>query len=207
MSGGPPGAIVVVQRPGRRSVYRAGVRDTRSGRPVRASDHMRIASTAKAFSAAVALALVDRGKLSLDETIAARLPWLPAAWGRVTLRDALRHTSGLPDFSASPAFRDYVPQHLDARPSPRFLLGFVADEPLEFRPGSRYRYSNTDNFVVALMAEAATGRPYEQLLARTGLPAARAAGHQPAARPAMPAPVPPRLPTRSARAATRTSRR
>ena len=93
------------------------------------------------------------------------------------------HTSGLPDFSASPAFRDYIPQHLDARPSPRFLLGFVADEPLEFRPGSQYRYSNTDNFVVALMAEAATGRPYEQLLARrvyrplglrdTSLPAGR----------------------------------
>ena len=164
MPGGPPGAIVVVQRPEGRSVYRAGVRDTRSRRPVGVNDHMRIASTAKAFSAAVALSLVDAGKLSLDDTIAARLPWLPAAWGRVTLRDALRHQSGLPDFSKAPAFGDYVGKHLHARPTPRFLLGFIADAPLEFRPGSRYRYSNTDNFIAALMAEAATGRSYERLL-------------------------------------------
>jgi D-alanyl-D-alanine carboxypeptidase len=165
MPGGPPGAIVVVQRPGRRTVYRAGVRDTRSRRPVRASDHMRLASAAKAFSAAVALSLVDQGKLSLDDTIAQRLPWLPAAWGSVTLGQALHHTSGLPDFSKTPAFGDYVRRHLHARPSPRFLLGFIADQPLEFPPGSRYRYSNTDNFIAALMAEAATGRPYDRLLA------------------------------------------
>jgi D-alanyl-D-alanine carboxypeptidase len=40
----------------------------------------------------------------------------------------------------------------------------VADEPLNFRPGSRYLYSNSDNIAVALMAEAATGTPYERLL-------------------------------------------
>jgi D-alanyl-D-alanine carboxypeptidase len=164
MPGGPAGAIVVVQRPGGRTVYRAGVRDTRTHRPVRASDHMRLASAAKAFSAAVALSLVDQGKLSLDDTIAQRLPGLPAAWGRVTLGQALHHTSGLPDFSKSPRFADYAGKHLHARPSPRFLLRFIANEPPEFRPGSRYRYSNTDNFIVALMAEAATGRPYERLL-------------------------------------------
>lgn len=44
------------------------------------------------------------------------------------------------------------------------LLDFVADEPLRFRPGSRYEYSNSDNIAVALMAEAATGVRYERLL-------------------------------------------
>ena len=42
----------------------------------------------------------------------------------------------------------------------------MRDTPLRFRPGSRYEYSDTDNVVVALMAEAATGLPYERLLAR-----------------------------------------
>jgi D-alanyl-D-alanine carboxypeptidase len=40
----------------------------------------------------------------------------------------------------------------------------VANEPLLFPPGSTYNYSNTDSIVVGLMAEAATGRPYERLL-------------------------------------------
>jgi len=165
MADGPPGAIVVVQRGGQRTVYSAGVRRLGSTQPVDVSDRMRLASTAKAFSAAVTLSLVSAGKLSLGDTIAKLLPWLPAAWGKVTLGEALHHTSGLPDFSASPAFIEYLKAHLHATPSPRFLLRFVAQDPLEFRPGSRYRYSNTDNFIAALMAEAATHRTYTGLLA------------------------------------------
>jgi D-alanyl-D-alanine carboxypeptidase len=165
MRGGPPGAIVVVQRFGKRSVYSAGVRDLKSRRPVRASDHMRLASAAKAFSGAVALSLVDDHKLALNDTIAKWLPRLPAAWGRVTLRQALNHSSGLPDFSAKSSFIDYLKAHLHATPSPLFLLRFVAHEGLEFKPGTKYRYSNTDNFVVALMAEAASHRGYNRLLA------------------------------------------
>ncbi|HWV83827.1 MAG TPA: serine hydrolase domain-containing protein [Capillimicrobium sp.] len=165
MPGGPAGAVVVVQRPDGRTVYTAGVRDTKTKAPVRARDHMRIASAAKAFSAAVALSLVQEGRLSLDDTIAQRLPWLPAAWGRVTLRQALNHTSGLPDFSHSPAFRDALVKDLHGTPAPRTLLRYAANERLAFPPGSRYRYSNTDNFIAALMAEAVTGRDYTRLLA------------------------------------------
>ncbi|KUL44011.1 hypothetical protein ADL12_05535 [Streptomyces regalis] len=57
---------------------------------------------------------------------------------------------------------------LSADPRHRFdsrrLLDYVADQPLRFRPGSRYQYSNSDNIAVALMAEAATGARYERLL-------------------------------------------
>lgn len=166
MPGGPTGAVVVVHRPGGRTVYRAGVRSLRSQQPVRATDHMRLASTAKAFSAAVALSLVEQGKLSLDDTIASRLPWLPARWGNVTLGQALHHTSGLPDFFTSQRYVDYLSRNLHAKPSPRFLLRLMSDKPLEFTPGSQYRYSNTDNFVVALMAQTVTGTPYERLLTR-----------------------------------------
>ena len=57
---------------------------------------MRIASVAKAFSGAVALALVDRGRLHLGDTMGELLPRLPSNWAPVTLRQALNHTSGLP---------------------------------------------------------------------------------------------------------------
>jgi D-alanyl-D-alanine carboxypeptidase len=165
MQGGPPGAISVVQRGATRSVHRAGVADRRRRAPIRSADHMRLASTSKAFNGAVALSLVDKDMLSLDDTIAQRLPALPAAWGPVTLRQLLDHTSGLPDFSEAETYQATL------RRNPRtiflphaVLLSFVVNRPLRFPPGSQYRYSNSDNIVVALMAEQAAGQPYDQLL-------------------------------------------
>ncbi|WP_420716462.1 serine hydrolase domain-containing protein [Streptomyces sp. H27-H1] len=161
---GPPGVIAVLRDGDRTQTYRAGVADVENGRPPRATDHMRIASVAKAFTGAVALGLVDRGRLHLDDTVGEVLPGQPAAWHRVTLRQLLNHTSGLPDYSASPGFLEIVSADPRHRFDSRRLLDFVADEGLAFRPGSRYQYSNSDNIAVALMAEAATGRRYETLL-------------------------------------------
>ncbi|MGV9501023.1 serine hydrolase domain-containing protein [Streptomyces sp. NPDC003642] len=164
--GGPPGAIVVLQRGGAPRVVRAGVADLETGRPIEPTDHMRIASTAKAFSGAVALRLVEEGVLGLDSTIGRTLPRLPRAWRSVTLRQLLNHTSGLPDYSEDPEFVALLQEDPRRTFDPRRLLDFVADEPLRFRPGSQYRYSNSDNIAVALMAEAATQWPYEHLLER-----------------------------------------
>ncbi|UUU20538.1 serine hydrolase domain-containing protein [Streptomyces sp. DSM 40750] len=164
--GGPPGVIVVLQRGDTQHVVRAGVADLESGRPIETTDHMRIASTAKAFTGAVALRLVQRGALDLDSTIGRTLPQLPRAWRSVTLRQLLNHTSGLPDYSEDPEFLELLLADPRRTFDPRRLLDFVADEPLRFRPGSQYQYSNSDNIAVALMAEAATHRPYEELLSR-----------------------------------------
>ncbi|WP_443061119.1 serine hydrolase domain-containing protein [Streptomyces sp. NBC_00464] len=164
--GGPPGAIAVLKRGSRTEVVRAGVAETRTGRAIEATDHMRIASTAKAYSGAVSLQLVDRGKLRLNDTIGQVLPRLPRAWHRVTLRQLLNHTSGLPDYTADPEFLDLVTANPRRHFDSRRLVDFVAAEPLVFRPGARYAYSNSDNIAVALMAEAVTGRRYEDLLAR-----------------------------------------
>jgi D-alanyl-D-alanine carboxypeptidase len=181
MSGGPPGAIAIVQRPGSTAIYRAGVSRLRPRAPLDPRLYMRLASVSKAFSGAVALALVGQHVLSLSDTIAKWLPQLPASWGTVTLGQALNHTSGLPDYSGSGELLEYLRAHPRATPAPMFLLNFVAREGLAFTPGTRYHYSNTDNFVVALMSEAATHRSYTSLLASkvfvalhlkgTGLPA------------------------------------
>ncbi|WP_225891118.1 serine hydrolase domain-containing protein [Streptomyces dioscori] len=162
--GGPPGVIAVLKRGSRAEVYRAGVAETGTDRPIEVTDHMRIASTAKAYSGAVALRLVDGGDLRLNDTIGKVLPRLPHAWHRVTLRQLLNHTSGLPDFSAAPEFLALVTENPRRRFDSRRLLDFVAGEPLAFRPGARYAYSNSDNIAVALMAEAVTDRRYEDLL-------------------------------------------
>jgi CubicO group peptidase (beta-lactamase class C family) len=125
---------------------------------------MRIASTAKAFSGAVALSLVSKGKLALNDTIGERLPKLPKSWHEITLRQLLNHTSGLPDFSKSPRFRKALQASLKKPPPAEKLLSYIKDKDPLFDPGSRYHYSNSDNIAVGLMVESATNRTYESQL-------------------------------------------
>ncbi|HEX4753352.1 MAG TPA: serine hydrolase domain-containing protein, partial [Solirubrobacterales bacterium] len=77
---GPPGAIATLYRDGKLTTLSTGRADIKKKASPRATDHMRIASVAKAFSGAVALHLVQAGELSLDSTIAETLPTLPKAW-------------------------------------------------------------------------------------------------------------------------------
>ncbi len=170
---GPPGAIVIVQRGAKRQVFTAGdviacknpdKRHCGRARSPRPGDAMRIASVSKTFSGAAALALVSDGALALDDTIGDVLPDLPAQWHSVTLRDLLNHTSGVPDFTSSPDFGAAIAASPHTAPPPRVLLSFVEDEPLNFTPGSAYAYSNSDNIIVGLMVEAASGKPYTTML-------------------------------------------
>lgn len=163
---GPPGLSVVIRHHGDRDLRRRGVASLRTDRRPTVHDHMRIASVAKAFSGAVALSLVDRGQLSLDDTIGERLPDLLPQATNVTLGQALHHTGGLPDYIRDPEFIEQLQADPKAYVSPRELVEYVRDTPLEFEPGSQYEYSDTDNVVVGLMAEAATGLPYDTLLKR-----------------------------------------
>jgi outer membrane protein assembly factor BamB len=86
-------------------------------------------------------------------------PDLPKAWARVQLWQLLQHSSGIPDLSRTDAFSTALGSSLFTPPAPVDLLSFVADQPLEFRPGSKYAYSNSDNVIVGLMVETATGSP------------------------------------------------
>jgi D-alanyl-D-alanine carboxypeptidase len=162
--GGPPGAIATLYRNGHLTVLRAGRADVKRQRAPRASDHMRLASVAKAFSGAVALHLVRAGRLGLDDTIAQRLPGMPAAWGAVSVRQMLNHTSGLPDYTKSKGFAEQAKNDPRGFVSPPQIIDWVRAEPLEFAPGSRYEYSNTDNIVIGLIVEAVTGKSYRQEL-------------------------------------------
>ena len=163
---GPPGALVTLRRGARTTVLTAGVADVASGRKPRATDHMRIASMAKAFSGAIAFRLVAEGRLRLGDTIGEVLPGLPRRWRPVSVRRMLNHTSGLPDYTQSDGFKKQFEDAPGAFVSTRKIIDWVRGEPLVFRPGSRYEYSNTDNIVVGLMAEKVTGRRYVRLLRR-----------------------------------------
>jgi D-alanyl-D-alanine carboxypeptidase len=164
--GGPPGVSVLIDRGRQMEFFGAGVADRRSDRPPRPDERFRIASVAKGFNSYIGIKLAGDGVLTLDETLREWIPGvLPAAEG-VKLRELLQHTSGLADYIRAPAFVKQFLADPSAYLSPSELTDFVREQPLEFAPGSRYHYSDTDNIAAALIEEEASGLTYEQLLAR-----------------------------------------
>ena len=159
-SDGPPGIIVVVQHGDTQTVYRAGTSVFGQTVPLETTDHIRVASVAKAYSGAVALSLVKDHLLSLRDTVGKWLPTLPAEWHGVTVAELLQHSSGIRDFSANPEFGKAVKENPDDPPSPEALLAYAKPD-LIFTPGTDYHYSNSDNIIVALIIQAATGQSYE----------------------------------------------
>ena len=71
---GPPGLSVLIQRRGLTEFHRRGYANVRTRQRSTPTDHMRIASVAKAYSGAVTLALVADGRLSVEDTIASGCP-------------------------------------------------------------------------------------------------------------------------------------
>jgi CubicO group peptidase (beta-lactamase class C family) len=103
----------------------------------------KIASNSKQFTAAAILLLAEQHKLSLDDKVARFLPDLTGA-DKVTIRNLLTHTSGYQDFYAE----DYVVPDLRKDTTPQHILDVWGKKPLDFAPGTRWQYSNT-NYVIA----------------------------------------------------------
>lgn len=138
----------------------SGVRDLRTGGRVPDDARFRIGSVTKVFTATVVLQLVGEGKLDLDGTVQHYLPGLlPASYPPVTVAQLLNHTSGLP----SPTLPDdarWILDHRFDKWTPRQWMDGVAKNPMEFTPGKKQHYLNTNYIVLGMLIEKVTGRPY-----------------------------------------------
>ncbi|MBP6507074.1 MAG: beta-lactamase family protein [Opitutaceae bacterium] len=129
--------------------------------PNAATTKFRIGSLTKQFTAASILLLEERGKLSVDDPISKYIPGVPAAWSPITLRHLLTHRSGIPDFTALPA---YPREWKYSGPSPSMIFNWVRDQPLEFSPGSKYQYSNTGYVLLGWIIEQVSGQAYREFV-------------------------------------------
>jgi hypothetical protein len=122
---------------------------------------------------ATLIARVEAGELAWDEPLAARLgPLLPRAsasrwhpqWRGLTLLHLLSHRSGFARLDNDPEMDAFPPEEADPRASRLALTGLTLARPPEAAPGARFIYSNRNYIVAAAMLEAATGRPWEDLM-------------------------------------------
>ncbi|MFG2364839.1 serine hydrolase domain-containing protein [Streptomyces mirabilis] len=147
---------------------RSGVGDLSTTEPVPQNGYVRIGSTTKTFVATVLLQLVGEGRLSLDDTVDQWLPGVVRGHGndgrRVTLRQLLQHTSGLPDYIG-----DVVPDLSAAgyrknrwtTYTSEQRVAFAMQHPPSFAPGSDWEYSNTNYVLIGMVIKAATGHSWE----------------------------------------------
>jgi len=118
-----------------------------------------IASVGKMFTGLAITQLVEKGKLSFDDTVSKYIPadWLsPEISSKIQIKHLLTHTSGLGDY-----FRDAYQQC--AVPVFRNLIDYkslIADDTLSFEPGTKFLYSNTGMLLLGLVIEKITGEEY-----------------------------------------------
>lgn len=153
-----PGAAVLVARDGEVRLARGyGLANLETRAPCAPETNFRLASVTKQFTALCVLLLAARGKLSLDD----ELPRFFPGFHRVTIRQLLTHTSGLPDYE------ELIPADTTAPVKDRDVLELLRGrERTYFPPGARFRYSNSGYALLALVVEAVSGMTFAEFLRR-----------------------------------------
>ena len=100
--------------------------------------------------------LVEEGKVSLDVGVREYLPEVPEKWDSVTVRNLLTHTSGIFNYTNVVPFvalgkRDYTQDQ---------IVRMVSDLKLNFAPGIKFEYSNTNYYLLGMMVERISGEAY-----------------------------------------------
>lgn len=125
------------------------------------SETVRWASVSKMITAILVLQQVDEGRLALDSPVATYLPGLLVHGDRITIRQLLRHTSGLANPDTTPdANGDGMPDFYQQAGDWRATCGAT---PLA-EPGAAFAYNNCDYLVLGAVLETASGQTYAQLI-------------------------------------------
>jgi CubicO group peptidase (beta-lactamase class C family) len=121
----------------------------------------RLGSITKQFTSMLIMQQVVKGTIKLEDPVVKYLPGYPLPQGeKVTVRHLLTHTSGTFNYTDRLNIRrDRNAYSLDS------LIATFSGLPLEFEPGSSYKYSNSGYVLLGAILQKATGMPYERLLA------------------------------------------
>jgi CubicO group peptidase (beta-lactamase class C family) len=120
----------------------------------------RVGSITKQFTATLIMMLQNDGKLAVTDPVCKFVEACPSAWRAITLHQILTHTSGIPDYTELPTFK--TTQALSA--TPKELVARFKALPLEFKPGEKFKYSNSGYVLLGLVIERVSGVAYATLL-------------------------------------------
>ncbi len=120
----------------------------------------RLGSLTKQFTATLVLLLQQDGKLNVNDPVSKYLTDAPPAWAKITLANLLGHTSGIPNFTG---FKEFSTWCMSPH-TPAEEIAFFKDKPLDFEPGSKFAYSNSNYIALGVVIEKVSGKKYGDLL-------------------------------------------
>ncbi len=121
----------------------------------------RIGSITKQFTAMAIMILAEQGKLRVHDPLLPHLPYSPEAWKEITIHHLLNHTAGLANLTSFPGIFETTARQPQ---TVREVVEIFREKPLEFRPGSQYRYSNSGYILLGDIIERTSGVSYETFL-------------------------------------------
>ncbi|MFI6003248.1 serine hydrolase domain-containing protein [Streptomyces sp. NPDC051366] len=161
-----PGVTVGLWAPGKGSYVKTfGVADKATGAPMTTGLHVRIGSETKTFTVTALLQLVDQRKVGLDDPIGTYIKGVPSG-NRITLRELAGMRSGLFNYTLDDNFIKKFQADPEQSFTARQLLDYAFKHPVQFAPGAKFDYSNTNLILLGLVVEKVTGRPLREVIAK-----------------------------------------
>lgn len=157
-----PGAVALLRTPTGTVTATYGATERGGGEPVSTSDHIRVGSNTKTWTATVILQQVQEGALAVTDPVSRYRPDVPNG-ENITVEQLLNMRSGLYNYSETPELNEALDNDPQRVWTPDELLALAYPHPPYFPPGQGYHYSNTNYVLLGLIAEQIDGAPLPQI--------------------------------------------
>lgn len=156
-----PGISILVAKEGA-SIYSKsfGKANLELNTPLQKSSVFQIGSITKQFTAVSILMLAEQGKLNIEDNIGKYIPEYVEIGKDITIHNLLNHTSGIKNRTPV-GDKGFISK---TNMSPTELIAYFKDEPLEFKPGERFKYSNAGYIILGRIIEIVSGQPYSDFI-------------------------------------------
>src|SRR5687767_12607240 len=141
--------------------YANGWKNARTGERLQLDTRFPILSITKTMTATVVLKLQEAGKLSVRDKLSKYFPDFPNG-NKITIHHLLTHTSGIHNYSDNIGTEDSLITNYPVAKDR--IVDQIKSQPPDFAPGKRYSYNNSGYFLLGLIIEKVTGKPYETVV-------------------------------------------
>ncbi len=155
-----PGATVLISKQGKIIYHKAfGMANMELQVPMKPENIFEIGSITKQFTSVAILMLMEHGKLAIEDEITKFIPDYPTHGKKITIHHLLNHTSGIKSYT-SMNLSEIAPKDM----TPTEIIDYFKNEPMDFDPGTEWRYNNSGYIILGFIIEKVSGQPYEDFV-------------------------------------------
>ena len=133
--------------------------------PVKPETVFQSGSVGKQFAATAIMMLVEEGKIDPEDSVTKYFDRAPAIWKPIKVKNLLSHTSGLAEYETDARTKADGPFYLRLDCTETELFDKIAALPMDFQPGDKWRYTNTNYAILGMTIRKVTGQFYGDFLA------------------------------------------